>query len=120
LTTFGALEVLSVLARNRRKGVLTPHVHGLVVRQFEEDVSTTSGWVRLWHLRNKFYPRCRQMIDTHAVRAMLALSAPDSLHLLAALDLRDRHPGLHLVTSDAALANVARLEGLGVYDPTND
>lgn len=111
VTSLALVEIRSALAGRVRRGDLTQEGYRVVMRQFAYDISSLGTFI-IQPLRRRFVEPCIRMLEDYALRRGYALATLDCLHLLSALDLKGREPGLQLVTADRALANVATLAGV--------
>jgi predicted nucleic acid-binding protein len=110
-TDLSHVEIRSALASMVRDARLPAADYRIVMRQFLYDVSSL-GRLHVHPLRRRFVDPCVRLIEDYAVRQGCGLDTLDCLHLLAALDLKQREPDLYFVTADRALANVAGLAGV--------
>lgn len=113
VTDFAILELHSVFAVFVREGHLDVPGWQLLSRRIAADLSSR-GWLHLWRIRRRFVEPCCRLLEEHGVRRRLGLKAADSLHLLAALDMKGRDPNTRLVTADQILARVAQSADLVV------
>jgi predicted nucleic acid-binding protein len=112
VTDLALVEIRSALASRVRDTKLTAEGYQLVIKQFQHDVSTTLGRFHIQPIRRRFVDPCVLIIEDYALRQGFGLRTLDCLHLLAALDLKQREPDLRFVTADRTLANVAALAGV--------
>jgi predicted nucleic acid-binding protein len=110
----GMAEVVSILARKRNRGAITPASYGRALRNFQRDVGTQSP-VRIVGADGDLAERSFDFIDSHGVNSTDAILLRSALDIAARL--RRRGDDLLLVTSDRRLLRTARAEGLAAFDP---
>lgn len=115
VTTLGVLEVRAAFGRMLRGEHCRPRDYDQLVRRFNHDCSSTAGWLILQPIRKNFLAPCTALIETHCVRGGCGLHTQDCIHLLSALDLKEREPALRLVTADRGFAAAADRAGLPVH-----
>lgn len=113
VTNLTVVEMRSALASMVRQGILPVRSYHLVMKRFNYDISSL-GRFHVQPIRRAFVEPCNRLMDEYALRRELALETLDCLHLLAAMDLQQREPDVHIVTADRAFANVAELAGVPV------
>src|SRR5262249_21354746 len=110
----GMAEVVSILARKRNRGAITPASYGRSLRNFQSDVGTRSP-VRIVAADGDSAERSFDCIDSQGVNSTDAILLRSALDIAARL--RRRGDNLLLITSDRRLARAAQAEGLTAFDP---
>lgn len=112
LTSLALVEIRSALAKRVRNTDLSLEGYHIVMRRFLRDISSVFGTFRVHPLRKRFVDPCVRLLEEYALQKGFGLHTLDGLHLLAALDLKQREPDLLLITADRTLATVAGLAGM--------
>jgi len=108
-----AVELRSVLAIKVRTQVVTQEDVSLLLRQFQEDV--VSRKFQIFAVQESEFALAERLIEQHAFNK--PLRTLDAVQLAVALGLKSQGLIDHFVAADAALCEVAALEGLSVLDP---
>jgi predicted nucleic acid-binding protein len=111
VTDLARVEIHSALAGRVRRGDLSQNGYRIVAKRFSYDLSSLGSFM-VQPIRRSFVEPCIRMLEDYALRQGFALATLDCIHLLAALDLKQREPDLRLVTADRVLANIADLTGV--------
>jgi predicted nucleic acid-binding protein len=108
-----AVELRSVFAIKVRTQVVTQEDVSLLLRQFQEDV--VSRKFQIFAVQESEFALAERLIEQHAFNK--PLRTLDAVQLAVALGLKSQGLIDHFVAADAALCEVATLEGLSVLDP---
>jgi predicted nucleic acid-binding protein len=108
-----AVELRSVFAIKVRTQVVTQEDVSLLLRQFQEDV--VSRKFQIFAVQESEFALAERLIEQHAFNK--PLRTLDAVQLAVALGLKSQGLIDHFVAGDAALCEVATLEGLSVLDP---
>ena len=96
-----------------RTQVVTQEDVSLLLRQFQEDV--VSRKFQIFAVQESEFALAERLIEQHAFNK--PLRTLDAVQLAVALGLKSQGLIDHFVAADAALCEVATLEGLSVLDP---
>jgi predicted nucleic acid-binding protein len=107
------VELRSVFAIKVRTQVVTREDVSLLLRQFQEDV--VSRKFQVFAVHESEFTSAERLIEHYAFDK--PLRTLDAVQLAVALGLRSQGPIDHFVAADAALCEVAALEGFSVLDP---
>ncbi len=115
ISRVGVVEAVSVFAGKVRGGVLSPSAFSVLRKRFLSDVG--QGRPRLVRMLVQHFKDADRLIRHHGPARRLRTL--DALQLAVALDLQGRGIADLLVSSDRHLLDVARTEGISVFDPEN-
>ena len=107
------VELRSVFAIKVRTQVVTQEDVSLLLRQFQEDV--VSRKFQIFAVQESEFALAERLIEQYAFDK--PLRTLDAVQLAVALGLKSQGLIDHFVAADAALCEVAALEGLSVLDP---
>jgi len=107
------VELRSVFAIKVRTQVVTQEDVSLLLRQFQEDV--VSRKFQIFAVQESEFGLAERLIERYAFSK--PLRTLDAVQLAVALGLKSQGLIDHFVAADAALCEVATLEGLSVLDP---
>ena len=107
------VELRSVFAIKVRTQVVTQEDVSLLLRQFQEDV--VSRKFQVFAVHEAEFASAERLIEQYAFDK--PLRTLDAVQLAVALGLRSQGLIDHFVAADAALCEVAALEGFSVLDP---
>jgi predicted nucleic acid-binding protein len=107
------VELRSVFAIKVRTQVVTPEDVSLLLRQFQEDV--VSRKFQVFAVNEQAFASAERLIEKYAFDK--PLRTLDAVQLAVALGLKNQDLIDHFVAADAALCDVAALEGFSVLDP---
>ena len=107
------VELRSVFAIKVRTQVVTQEDVSLLLRQFQEDV--VSRKFHVFAVHESEFALAERLIERYAFDK--PLRTLDAVQLAVALGLNSQGLIDHFVAADAALCEVAALEGLSVLDP---
>ena len=107
------VELRSVFAIKVRTQVVTQEDVSLLLRQFQEDV--VSRKFHVFAVHESEFALAERLIEQYAFNK--PLRTLDAVQLAVALGLRSQGLIDHFVAADAALCEVAVLEGFSVLDP---
>ena len=107
------VELRSVFAIKVRTQVVTQEDVSLLLRQFQEDV--VSRKFQIFAVQESEFALAERLIEQYAFDK--PLRTLDAVQLAIALGLKSQGLIDHFVAADAALCEVAALEGLSVLDP---
>jgi len=113
ISSVGLLEIQSAFAMKVRAGVLNQLAAGVQRARLLLDIA--SGDIEVFRVADDHFTKAERLIGKHGFSHRLRTL--DALQLAVALDLSGRSLLDHFVVADAALAEVAVLEGLSVLNP---
>ena len=113
ISRLSVVELRSVFAIKVRTQVVTREDVGLLLRQFHEDV--VAQRFQVFAVSEQEFAFAERLIEKYAFDK--PLRTLDAVQLAVALGLKSQGLIDHFVAADAALCEVAALEGFSVLDP---
>lgn len=115
ISRVGVVEAIPVFAGKVRSGVLLTAAFTVLRKRFLSDVA--QGRPKLVRMLVQHFRDAERLIQLHGLAQRPRTL--DALQLSVALDLQSRGMVDQLVSSDHHLLDVARAEGISVFDPEN-
>jgi predicted nucleic acid-binding protein len=114
LLNVGACEVVSILVRKRKSGVITTAYFAQALVDFETEIVRSTN-IHKFPVSNRLAISSFSLILAHSINSTDAITLKSALAI--ALRLRPGGNNLVLVASDQRLIRAAQAEGLDTFNP---